>query len=613
MRAGSWILGASALACAVAVAMTFAAPAPSLPAPAIPEEKKDGYVSSDACRACHPREYATWRASYHRGMTQRVHAETALGDFDDVSLELDGVDYRLFRRGDEVWASWGGVERQLVLSTGSHHDQMYWYASDSGEGLEQFPFDYSRRLGRWIPVRSSFLFPPDDPQPDFPGRWSAVCSRCHSVNAPRRQGEPREVSELGIACEACHGPAEEHVAAHRSPLDRYASRWDDAPDPTIANPRQLDAKRSAATCGQCHGTWFAEAAPFRPGEEIRDKWVFMQLRYLDPDFRPANAREREVQHTHRLFAEQRPDFQRGTFWADGVVRVSGREYTGLLESPCFERGEMSCTSCHTLHQSSDDPRTLEEWANDQVTVGMEGNGACLQCHPTFSGDALARHTHHDGESAGSLCTNCHMPYSVYGIQKAHRSHTITSPSVAESVEVGRPNACNQCHLDRDLGWTAAALAEWYGIRSPALTEEQSSVAAGVRWTLRGDAGMRALMGWSMGWGSAREASGALGDRDWMIPYLATLLDDPYDSVRFVALQALRARDAYASFDYDFVGPPAVRREAARLVAEHAGSRYRAPAEDRRGALLLDEAGRLEQERFARLASERDDTPVSLFE
>ena len=29
-------------------------------------------------------------------------------------------------------------------------------------------------------------------------------------------------------------------------------------------------------------------------------------------------------------------FIRDAFWSDGTVRVSGREYNGLIESPCFK-------------------------------------------------------------------------------------------------------------------------------------------------------------------------------------------------------------------------------------------------------------------------------------
>src|SRR6185369_16135276 len=46
-----------------------------------------GYTSSDTCKACHPREYATWRESYHRTMTQVATPETVLASFDGVDVK----------------------------------------------------------------------------------------------------------------------------------------------------------------------------------------------------------------------------------------------------------------------------------------------------------------------------------------------------------------------------------------------------------------------------------------------------------------------------------------------------------------------------------------------
>jgi len=65
-------------ACAVAIAAAFAggyfaekhrAADPSLRQRPI-EVTGGGYRSSDTCRACHPSQYASWHASYHRTMTQ---------------------------------------------------------------------------------------------------------------------------------------------------------------------------------------------------------------------------------------------------------------------------------------------------------------------------------------------------------------------------------------------------------------------------------------------------------------------------------------------------------------------------------------------------------------
>ena len=47
-----------------------------------------------------------------------------------------------------------------------------------------------------------------------------------------------------------------------------------------------------------------------------------------------------------------------------------------------------------------------------------------------------------------------MTATTYGLVKAIRSHLIDSPTVESSLTTGRPNACNLCHLDRTLDWTA---------------------------------------------------------------------------------------------------------------------------------------------------------------
>ena len=45
--------------------------------------------------------------------------------------------------------------------------------------------------------------------------------------------------------------------------------------------------------------------------------------------------------------------------------VTGREYNGLLDTPCFQRGKMSCLSCHSMHGYHD--------RNDQLAPRMETN------------------------------------------------------------------------------------------------------------------------------------------------------------------------------------------------------------------------------------------------
>src|SRR5262249_104019 len=142
---------------------------------------------------------------------------------------------------------------------------------------------------------------------------------------------------------------------------------------------------------------------------------------------------------------------------------------------------------------------------------------------------IPAHTKHQADSAGSSCYNCHMPFTTYGLLKTIRSHQISSPTVQATLQTGRPNACNLCHLDKTLGWSAEHLHDRYGAAVPEMSADDLAVSASVMTLLKGDAGQRAIVGQAMGWGPAQQASGT----GWMPPYLALLLTDSYDAVRYI--------------------------------------------------------------------------------
>jgi hypothetical protein len=139
-----------------------------------------------------------------------------------------------------------------------------------------------------------------------------------------------------------------------------------------------------------------------------------------------------------------------------------------------------------------------------------------------------------------------MPFTSYGLLKSMRSHRISVPDVAATVATGRPNACNLCHLDKSLGWTARWLEKFYGTSAPALDEDQQQVASALLLGLTGDAGQRALIAWALAWQPARRAS-QLGSATTL---LEILMDDPYDAVRYIAGRSLGQRSGSApSFDW----------------------------------------------------------------
>jgi len=294
----------------------------------------EGYVGSAACRECHPQNHASWQASFHRTMTQAPSAASVLAPFRGTTPSFEGRAWKLAQEGEAFHATpvgpdgrTLGARTRVALLTGSHHYQIYWLATPSG-ALEQMPLLWHVAEGRWVPRKSMFLTPPlaDEPETD---RWQRVCIKCHATNGTpiHPSSGATRVAELGIACEACHGPGEAHVAWRRPQSESEEEHGTGLVDPTL-----LEAARASQLCGQCHGihhqaderareAWLHEGPDFRPGDDLlaRNTLVRGQV-----DENPSALRE---------FLAHGPVKLEEYFWSDGEVRVSGREYNGLTESP----------------------------------------------------------------------------------------------------------------------------------------------------------------------------------------------------------------------------------------------------------------------------------------
>ncbi|HKB90733.1 MAG TPA: hypothetical protein VKC60_09490, partial [Opitutaceae bacterium] len=107
-----------------------------------PIQKTDsGYVSSSACRSCHPGNYASWHASYHRTMTQVAKPENIIPTMNGLELSLDDAVYRIERKGDAYFVKKRAATapdtayeapREIVLMTGSHNMQFFWIETGQG-------------------------------------------------------------------------------------------------------------------------------------------------------------------------------------------------------------------------------------------------------------------------------------------------------------------------------------------------------------------------------------------------------------------------------------------------------------------------------------------------
>ncbi len=605
------LLALLAVAAVFAISRQDPQPAVKLAAQLPQQVNNEDFISSQTCRSCHPQQHASWHQTYHRTMTQMGLPKAIVPSMDfeqERQLTSGAVTVTLKRIGDEFWVRTPDpdeeyrlleekidarkpphvprlVDRQIVLVTGSHKMQIFWLPSEKKDApLRLFPWVYQIREQRWMPYEDSFVVHPDFGRP--PASWNDNCIACHTVNGEfeflKQPPDPRiksTVAEYGIGCEACHGPGREHVKKHQNPLARYQQHINPINDRSILNPAKLTHVMGSQICGQCHSS-FDSYSPYRAGKNVNQARHFI--------------RHADAQDPNLPFYDN--------YWKDGSIRIGGREYLGLTESPCYLRGKMSCMSCHSMHKG--DP-------NDQLAQQMETNQACLQCHQEMA-NRITEHTYHPADSEGSRCYNCHMPHTSYALLGAIRNHRITSPSVAKHVKSGHPNACNLCHLDKTLQWTSKHLTDWYDQPSVKLDASQQSVAAAPQMMLTGDAVQRIVVAWHMGWEPALEASG----KTWQSPLLAQLLQDPYSAVRFVAHKSLQKLPDYEQFQgatpYDFIAPEQERQQFQNGFLE----RWQAGTTKPPGnpaAVLWNADGTLQMDQILKLLKQRDDRMILLAE
>ncbi len=594
------------------------------------------HVTSESCFKCHENHHESWHRTFHRTMTRDAWPETVKGDFDDARFHFQGVTSRMTRVGDlsdqffmetadPVWGQrmfkskkppeeWGRpVLKKFKVDrlVGSHWFQEYMHKDETGRYV-RLPLSFHITENRWIHTNGAFLAPDTNDFWSKSTAWNESCVFCHNTKPSKNpsppwgrgagvrgfQGYDTQVAELGIACEACHGPGDEHVRVNQSLARRWAVGRAGKGDPTIVNPERLSARLSSEICGHCHGAtvpresaWDRRTVtdPFVPGEPLsRAFFVFW-----------SEAEQAQLAKTQRQdpHGKHNPGPLDGRFWGDGTPLTTALEFQGMALSACYEngRGRLSCLSCHSMHDS--DP-------NFQVKRGMETNDACYQCHPSY-GDRLEEHTHHRAASSGSLCYNCHMPHQVYSLLTTHRTHRIHVPRVKDSVGTGKPHACNLCHLDKSLAWTQDRLQEWYGHQPVKLSPEDQKYASSLVHLMQSDARSRVVVAGMFSWPPAFEASG----KDWAWPVLIeTLKHDRYPAVRYLAQRGLRAIHGSEMNSYNYLGLPAEREAQLEVLIEKLARSPRAdPAKYPHLPLRPD--GSLDPTAIQQLLKKRNDPDV----
>ncbi|HXV49951.1 MAG TPA: tetratricopeptide repeat protein, partial [Candidatus Binatia bacterium] len=292
-----------------------------------------------------------------------------------------------------------------------------------------------------------------------------------------------------------------------------------------ARSRPRSTEREIEVCAQCHARRGQIAEGYAPGKPFLDH------------YRPALL-------TSPLYH------------ADGQQRDEVYIWGSFLQSKMYASG-VTCSDCHDPHSGK---------------LRADGNLVCAACHQAGKYDAPAHH-HHKAGSSGASCVGCHMPTTTYMVIDPRHDHSLRVPRPELSAQLGTPNACNDCHGDRDARWAAAQVKQWYGRAPQGYQRFAGAFAAANKGAIDAQAQLLAIAGDASHPAIARatavvQLSTPLGQP--ALDALAAGLRDRSALVRLAALQLLAgaAPDARLRLAAPLLADPlrAIRIEAVGVLA-----------------------------------------------
>jgi predicted CXXCH cytochrome family protein len=380
------------------------------------------FVGRRACIACHQSEYSVWKGSHHDlAMTVATEA-TVLGDFSGATFTRFGISSRFFRRDGKFFVNTEGpdgkfADFEIKYTFGWDPLQQYLIQFPGGR-LQALTVAWDTRHKRWFDLYPKERIRPDDPL--FWTRrllnWNYMCAECHSTHLEKNYDLATRSyrtmwSEIDVSCEACHGPGSRHVTLERSTIGRWlAGPWRGL----TVKLKGADNRTQLNVCAPCHSRRRVIDSGYVHGAPFMDYYV--------PEL-----------------------LSGGIYFPDGQILEEDYEYGSFAQSKMYRKG-VRCSDCHEPHS---------------LKLRAQGNALCVRCHDAHRFNTKAHHFHEPG-TAGSRCIDCHMPTRTYMVVDVRRDHFFRVPRPDLSVELGTPNACNQCHSDKSAQWAAEAIRTRYG-------------------------------------------------------------------------------------------------------------------------------------------------------
>jgi predicted CXXCH cytochrome family protein len=405
------------------------------------------YVGGDSCVRCHAEQVKLWQGSHHDLAMQYADEDSVLGNFSEEDFSYAGITSRFYKKNDLFMVRTDGPDGQLheyeiKYTFGVYPLQQYLVELEGGR-LQALTISWDARPKSEGGQRWFHLYPDEaityNDELHWTRNmfnWNGMCAECHSTNLQRNYDSEKDVfttswSEIDVSCEACHGPASNHLAWANKQSgggklegdkglevvfdERDGVHWRQDSKTGIASRSQpRKTQKEIDVCAPCHSRRSVISTDYSPGKPYLDHYM------------------------PRLLDE-------GMYFVDGQIQDEVYVYGSFLQSRMYHKG-VSCSDCH-------EPHSLE--------LKQQGNAVCLQCHAADKFDTKKHHLH-DSNSTGALCAECHMPPTTYMVVDPRHDHSMRIPRPDLSVSLGVPNACNRCHEDKDASWAAELVKQWYG-------------------------------------------------------------------------------------------------------------------------------------------------------
>ncbi len=322
-----------------------------------------GYVGSQACAACHAARVNVFKQTRHHwactapeDRPMPVAFETGGASFassePSIRFAMTKENGRYVQKTIQTTPQ-GKRETTtpigMVYGHGGQFDEVYFTWRDNR--LSELPVTWLHPTKEWANVSL-------DPHQtgDFSRVTTTRCVECHATWLGHVPGTPneyrRETALFGVGCERCHGPGKDHVAFHAENPKAAAH--------AITQPAKLGRQQRIDLCAQCHSNAaFPADLPFtyRPGEPLKKSYKTLASRFPEDDH----------------VANQTKYMQ---------------------ESKCFQRGEMTCLTCHDPHKPTDHKAVAD---------------ACVTCHQP----AHCKEQPRLPAAVRDNCAGCHLPARVW--------------------------------------------------------------------------------------------------------------------------------------------------------------------------------------------------------